>query len=302
MKHKQKLSSIINCTVGVGILSWKSHKTLEKSLQSYEEVGFKDFFDQVTIIFQDISEEDKILAEKYGYEYVGINQNLGIQHGHQLIYNNIATDYVLVLENDNPIIEDTATSFDRILQALELLENGTIDIMRLRHRFKFGEGFSLEKYLEYFSIQNLHEKYCQDTIDYNAFDNFIKPIKRFLRPSKADRLAGYSLYFEKYPDKLFPEYIKKIEEDLYSVSSKIMTWTNQSVLLKRVFYGELLEYAFNNPSSRTANGFQDLEKPLNSKWWRDQNYQIGVGEGIFTHNRFDDSWRKSHNAFNQDII
>lgn len=301
MSNTQKLSSKVNCTIGVGILSWKSHKTLEKSLQSYEKIGFKDFFDQVTIIFQEISEDDKQLAEKYGYEYVGTKENLGIQHGHQLIHDNITTDYVLVLENDNPVTEDSATSFYRLRQALELLENGTIDVMRLRHRWNFGESFSLEKYLQYFDVQNLHEKYCHDKIDYNSFDNFIKPIKRFLRPSKADRISGYSLYFEKYPDKTFPEFIKKIDDELFSVSSLIMTWTNQSVLLKHAFYGELLKYAYKNPSSRTANGFQDLEKSLNSKWWRDQNYQIGVGEGIFTHNRFDDSWRKSHNAFNQAI-
>ena len=301
MNKTKKLSSIVNCTVGVGILSWKSHKTLEKSLQSYEEIGFKDFFDQAKIIFQEISLEDKKLAEKYGYEYVGIKKNLGIHNGHQLIHDNITTDYVLVLENDNPLTEDTVTTFSRLLEAVELLENGTIDVMRLRHRWQFGEGFSLEKYLEYFDVQNLHEKYCHDKIDPKSFDNLIKSVKRLVRPSKAERLAGYSLYFEKYPDEVFPEFIKKIEDELFSVSSSIMTWTNQSILLKRSFYGELLKYADENPSSRTANGFQDLEKPLNSKWWRDQNYQIGVGEGIFTHNRFDDSWRKSHHAFNQSI-
>lgn len=301
MNTAEKLSSIVKCTVGVGILSWKSHETLEKSLQSYEKIGFKDFFDQAKIIFQEFSLEDKKLAEKYGYEYVGTKENLGIQHGHKLIYENITTDYVLVLENDNPVIEDSSTSFHRLLQAVELLENGTIDLMRLRHRWKFGESFSLEKYLQYFDVQNLHEKYCHDSIVEHSLDSFIKPIKRFLRPDKADRLAGYSLYFEKYPEKIFPKFIKKIEDELFSVSSYIMPWTNQSVLLKRRFYGELLEYADKNPSSRTANGFQDLEKPLNSKWWRDQNYQIGIGEGIFTHNRFDDSWRKSHQAFNENI-
>lgn len=30
MGNIEKLSSSLNCTVGIGILSWKSHKTLEK--------------------------------------------------------------------------------------------------------------------------------------------------------------------------------------------------------------------------------------------------------------------------------
>ncbi len=301
MTHTKKLSSVVNRSVGVGILSWKSHKTLEKSLQSYEKIGFKDFFDQVKIIFQEISAEDKKLADKYGYEYVGIPKNLGIQNGHQMIHDNITTDYVLVLENDNPVIEDTAITQHRLLQAIQLLETGSIDIMRLRHRWEFGEGFSLKKYLRYFDIMHLHEKYSHDAIKSSAYESYMKRLRRVCRSSKAKRLAGYSLYYEKYPEKIFPNYIKKIDEELFAVSSYIMTWTNQSVLLERKLYGELLEYAKENPSSRTANGFADLEKPLNTSWWRKQDFQIGVGEGIFTHNRFDDSWRRSHQAYNNTI-
>ena len=300
--NNQKFSDFFNVTVGVGILSWKSHKTLEKSLQSYEKIGFKDFFDEVKIIFQEISEEDKKLAEKYGYDYVGTEKNLGIQEGHNLICENMKTDYVLVLENDNPVVENKETVYKRLFQALELLENNTIDIMRLRHRWNFGEGFGLKKYLDFFNIKKLHKNYNYIEPKSSLINSFIKYFKRFLRPDKAKRLAGYSLYCEKFPDRLFPKYIHKLDDELYSVSSNIMAWTNQSVLLKRELYEKLLKYANEHPSSRDANGFQDLEKPLNCKWWREHDYKIGVGEGIFSHNRFDDSWKKSHPAFNPAVI
>lgn len=297
----KKLSLVTGASVGVGILSWKSSKTLEKSLQSYEQIGFKDFFDEVKIVFQEISLADKQLACKYKYNYVGSKENLGIQRGHQLICDNITTDYILILENDNLAIETSSIAHKRLLQALKLLENGTIDIMRLRHRWQFGEGFSLDKYLKYYTVENLHEKYCHDSPHCSYMHTIIKPIKRFLRPKKAKRVCGYGIYYEKYPHKLFPKYIKKIDDEVYSVSSAVMNWTNQSVLLRRDLYKKLLEFATKNPSSRAANGFQDLEKPLNSKWWREQNFKIGISDGIFTHNRFDDSWRKSHHAFNKNI-
>jgi hypothetical protein len=302
MKNKNKISSKVNCTVGVGILSWKSYKTLEKSLQSYEKVGFKDLFDEVKIIFQEISEEDKALAKKYGYDYVGTSENLGIQNGHKLIHDNLSTDYVLVLENDNPVVEDDITVLNRFLKAIELLEKNKIDVMRLRHRWNFGESFSLEKYLEYYDVRELHEKYCAETVKVNAIASIIKFFKRKFRTEKALRIAGYGLYYEKNPNELFPDLIEKIEDELFVANSRIMTWTNQSVLLKHKFYGELLKYAEDNPSSRTANGFQDLEKPLNSKWWRNSNFKIGIGEGLFSHDRFDDSWRKSHHAYNDVIL
>lgn len=296
------MKKLNNVTIGVGILSWKSHKTLEKSLQSYEKVGFKDFFDEVKIIFQEVSDDDKKLAEKYGYDYVGLEQNVGIQRGHRSIYENLSTDYVLVLENDNPVIESRDIMYERLYEAINLLNNKTIDIMRLRHRWNFGEGFSLDKYLNFFDVNQLHEKYNYLEIkEASVFEKIYKSINRVLRPDKTQRLAGYSLYCEKYPEKVFPNEIKKIKDELFLVDSSIMTWTNQSVLLSRELYGYLLDYADANPSSRAANGFQDLEKPLNSKWWRDQNYKIGVGEGIFSHNRYDDSWRSGHHAYNQSI-
>jgi len=291
-----------NITIGVGILSWKSHRTLERSLESYQKIGLKNHFDEVKIIFQEITEDDKKLAEKYGYDYVGTENNLGIQYGHKLIYDNISTDYVLVLENDNPIIVDEETLKERILKSVEHIENGNIDVMRLRHRWNFGEGFSLEKYIEYYNIQKLHEKYSSEDIPSSFFISLKKTMKRFFRADKLLRIAGYSLYFEKEPEKVFPKYIKKIDDEIFSVSSNILTWTNQSAFLKRKFYGKLIDYAYSNPSSRTSNNFQDLEKSLNCKWWRNQNYKIGVSEGIFTHNRFDDSWRKSHHAYNKSII
>lgn len=302
MENKNKISSKVNCTIGVGILSWKSHKTLEKSLQSYEKVGFKDLFDEVKIIFQEVSEDDKKLAEKYGYDYVGTNENLGIQNGHKLIHDNLSTDYVLVLENDNPIVEDSNAVLNRFLKAIELLKKNKIDVMRLRHRWNFGESFSLEKYLEYYDVSELHEKYCAKAIEVSRIGSLIKFLKRIFRSEKALRIAGYGLYYEKKPDEVFPKYVQKVDLELFIVNSNIMTWTNQSVLLKRDFYGKLIKYAEDNPSSRTANGFQDLEKPLNSKWWRNSNFKIGVGEGIFSHDRFDDSWRTTHHAYNDVIL
>ncbi len=301
MNSNQKLSLVFNCTIGIGILSWKSHKTLKKSLQSYEKIGLKNLFDENKIIFQEISKYDEEIADKYGYDYVGTSTNKGIQAGHKLIYENIMTDYILILENDNPVIESIDICYERLSQAMKYLENKEIDIMRLRHRWNFGEGFSLEKYLKYYSISELHEKYNHKKIDDTVFSSIIKYIKRLIRPFKAIRISGYSLYFEKNPEILFPKNIKKLDEDFFAVSSYIMPWTNQGVLIKREFYGKLLEYAHNNPSSKTANGFQDLEKPLNRKWWRDKNFKIGVSEGIFTHNRFDDSWRREHRAFNKEM-
>ena len=297
MSKPQKLSTGKNYTVGVGILSWRAHQTLEKSLQSYAKIGFKEFFDEFKIIFQEVSDQDIALAKKYGIDYIGLPENVGIQEGQRQINENIQTDYVLILENDNPVIEDAETSFMRLSQALDHLEQNNLDIMRLRHRWNFGEAFCIFKYSRYHPIRELHESFCHPKQIIND-PLTIKWLRRTFRPFKKIRICGRAVYFEKNPHKIFPKYIKKLDKELFSVDSKVLFWTNQCVLLNRDVHRKILDYADAHPTKRTTVGFQYLEANMDCSWWKQQHFKIGVGTGIFTHARFDDSWREEHWAFN----
>ena len=269
-------------------------------MQSYAKIGFQDFFDEAKIIFQEVSDHDKLLAEKYGFDYVGMPDNQGIQGGNKLISEHLTTDYVLILENDNPVVESEETTYKRILKALEYLENGTLDLMRLRHRWHFGEGFSIFKYSRYYPVQHLHEKFCHSEQIVNDPPP-IKFLRRLFRPLKALRMTGRAVYYEKEPHKLFPKYIHQLEDGLFSVDSRSLFWTNQCVLLSRDLYKQLLDYADAHPAGRTINNFQYLEPNLDCWWWKKQHFKIGIGDGVFTHNRFDDSWRAEHRAFNVEV-
>lgn len=274
-------------TVGLGILSWRAHKTLLNTLHSYAEQDLFSLFDKCLVYFQDISDEDRDVAARFGLQFAG-GPNIGIGEGMRKIAQLLDTDYVLNLENDCPLIETRAEALSQLNTAVRLLEEGRIDVMRLRHRWSFGEGFALEKYTRLFPVQDLDpnflapEKLCPDS-------NFTKALRRTIRPFKAVRQIGRSVYVERSPDTLFPKYIKKsAESGVYIVDSSCINWTNQSVLFPRdLFLNTLMPYVDAHPPARTCNGFWEPEVPLNNRWWRRQHFRIGVGKGLFTHVRHD---------------
>ena len=112
------------------------------------------------------------------------------------------------------------------------------------------------------------------------------PLVRWLRPFKARRIAARGVYVERAPESLFPKVFAREPEGLVTTSA-YLNWTNNPVLIRRALFLRIADYADAHPSHRTVGGFQDFEKPLNCRWWREQRFRIGLPDGIFTHNRLD---------------
>ena len=274
-------------SVGVAILSWKSPITVKNTIESYSKVSLFDLFDDSVLCFQEVSQEDIDLAKTSGVRYVGTDSNRGIQGAFRLGYESLDTDYILILENDCSIVESQQVVRQQLEEATQLLEEDIVDLVRLRSRFNPGYGGErvVRMYSRFFNVDKTHKNFqYHDALDNSS--SLIKWMRRTLRPGKARRWSGRSVYVEQNPEKLFPKYISAYKNALI-VDSHILPWTNQPTLVSRKFFGSLLEFADANPRSRTVNGFQDLEKPLNCKWWRDSGFRIGIVDGIFTHNRLD---------------
>lgn len=275
--------------VSVGILSYKAPKTIDATLQAYRQKKFLELFPEVKLFFQCVSDEDVKISQKYGLEYMGRSDNIGIQNGMRWVVENLKSDYVLYLENDCPLVVDVATAKAEITRAVSCLESGQIDMMRLRSRFTPGEQFAdVYKYTTVYTPLEIDERFVPtDEVQIAPRSKVSRCLKRLFYPSYAMRMMGRSLYIEKHPEKRFPDYIKKTDDGMYIVDSMVINWTNQSILTTKKFFLEMLEYADAHPLSRTVNGMQDMEKPLNCRWWRKQHFRIGVSDGLFTHKRLD---------------
>mgnify|MGYP006278586357 CR=1 FL=1 len=266
--------------VGVGLLSWKAPATLQATLESHLASGLFSLFDEHLIFFQERSESDIAVAERFGLRHAGNEANTGIVGGVRSLVEGMECDYLLLLENDCPMVESGEEACRQIDAALADMVNEDIPVFRFRSRRDPGEGLE--------SVGKFY-RYHADRVPAPAgYSPSMSRLRRLFRPAKARRVIGASAYADCEPDRVFPDVFGRTVCDNLVVDSRYINWTNQSVLVDRRWMRDLvLPYVDAHPSNRLVNGFSDIEKELNSSWWREQGFRVGLVPGVFTHRRLD---------------
>jgi len=161
-------------------------------------------------------------------------------------------------------------------RARELIETGAAQVVRLRSRREPGEAFdTADKYRRLYPAGSA-----------SALDRFKAATIRTLRPGKAHKLIGTSVYVESEPAAKFPGVIEDIGEGFYLAPTAVVTWTNQSIMIdRRFFLDEIIARAESVEGRRKVNGFKNLEIELNDAWWRSRPWKIALPPGLFTHRR-----------------
>jgi hypothetical protein len=281
-------------SIGIGILSWRAHQTLKYALNSYSD-DFLKIFDQRLIYFSDISEDDKQIARDYGWEFAG-GPNEGIAGGMKRLAENMKTDYILLLQNDNPLIEPAEFAHEHLCQAVDYIDKGEADLARMRHRWQVGDGFAcVTKYLKYYKPVTIAKEFILEEHDISSLKpSKLSGLQRFMKPHNAKRFQGRSIYIEENPEALYPNVINKLG-DFLRVDSAALDFTDQCLLISHDQWLNLfMPFVESNPSSRKPNGYQAPEICINSPWWRESGFKILQGRGLFTHARKDDSFRMEH--------
>ena len=233
--------------ISIGILSWKSGQTLVNTLQTYFDREFLHQVNDVCILFQDVTDEDKQIAEHFGIPYIAKETNIGIGQAFIELTQQAKTDNVLILEHDWKLIENKETTIERIKSGIDLLDSG-YDCIRYRHRKQPG--------YPHFSF-----KYRGRELDY--YDEEIEVTS----PHLLDSVHWCESNVK------FPEHIQK-EGEYFTTTSRWGNWTNNPCLYKKDFYLETVK--------PFAGGGIALEGNI-SKWWAQQTYKVAHGEGLFTH-------------------
>jgi hypothetical protein len=238
--------------ISIGILSWHSGQVLVDTLTTYHNNGLFDMVNDVTILFQEVTEQDIQIATHFGLDFIGLQKNIGIGQAFIRLTENAQQDYVLVLEHDWNLIEDKQTTYDRLKRSYQAIEMG-MDVVRLRHRANPGNPhFS-------FRYQGQELTYYDDNSQCTS-------------PHLLDSLHWCE------PDIEFPEYIKK-SEDMFWTTSRYGNWTNNPCLYKKQFYLDTVK--------QFAGDGIALEGNI-AKWWAESTFKVGHNEGLFMHN----DWQK----------
>lgn len=233
--------------LSIGILAYHSGQTLVNTLLTYFSSEFLHKVNDVTILFQEFSEQDKQIAEHFNISYIAHNTNIGIGQAFIELTEQAKTENIMVLEHDWKLIESIDTTWQRLQSGIDLLDNG-YSCVRYRHRTDPGHPHFSEKFngrwLEYY------DKLFETT-----------------SPHLLDSLHWLD------PAKEFPDKIQKHGE-YFVTTSRYGNWTNNPCLYKKQFYLDTVR-------PFTGGGI-DLEGKI-SKWWCEQKYKVAHGEGLFHH-------------------
>lgn len=290
----------------IALLSWKAPVTLRRTLASYAKAKLLENTKENFIFFNARSAEDDAIAAEFGWRAEGNADNLGIWGGMDAIANLSSERNILFLQNDCPIAVDAAETANYLQEAEELLNSGRADIVRLRHRFNQGNGVGWQKFLRFHFVHELDERYNlydNPKLPKTAFSDTIgRKIMRLLHPSGAMRRIDGKLHLERDPEKWLQRWVKR-DGHFFIVDSAITNFSEQPFMISRRFYQELSDWGKANFRHKKLNGFPILEQTLNCRWWRSRHFRIAIcDEGVFTHARWDDSFRAEHSAFNKDLV
>tara|TARA_R110000822_G_scaffold310062_2_gene441110 strand:+ start:706 stop:1455 length:750 start_codon:yes stop_codon:yes gene_type:complete len=236
--------------ISIGILSWHSGQTLIDTLHSYHLKGLLEIVNDVTIFFQETTEEDKTIANHFSIPYINSTKNVGITKSFIELAKNAQSENILFLEHDWKLIEDKETVYNRLSSGLELINNG-FNIVKYRHRNY--PGFPLFSQIPY---QGNELNHYDDKID-------------LISPHLLD-----SIHWLTSPELDFPDKIQK-QGEYFVTTSRWGNWTNNPILLKKDFSVDIL--------SKFINSQDLLLEPSISSWWARQDYKVAHGEGLFKH-------------------
>ena len=262
---------------GVGILAWKAPVTLEKTLSAFTRCFSAERFEDAVVFFQEISDEDRAVAERYGFRTEGNDQNVGILQGIKSAVSAVRSDVVLFLECDCLLVQEPEVAVRALSVAVNDILSGAVELMRLRFLREQGDDYcTTDKYFRYWA-------HGSDTADGK------RQLRRLLRPAKAHRLIGEACRVCPDAEKIFPRQIKRLSSGNFCVDSSVLSWTNQSIMVRKSwFLKTIIPFAEKHPRSRGVNGYPDLEKEMNCGWWRRQHFNVGWSNPcLFSHHRLD---------------
>ena len=176
--------------VGLAILAYKAPETTRASIENHRQHGLYDLFDDVVVCFQSVSDADLAMAKACGVRAVGRSENLGIQSGFRWAWECLDADYTLILENDIPVCVSPESMRAQLETSLRLLEEGEVDLVRLRNRFNPGEQNRFASmYSRFWPLRDIDPRW-HDTEMLDRSPAWKKALRRLLRPGKATRQLG----------------------------------------------------------------------------------------------------------------
>lgn len=247
--------------ITIGYLSWKRHNIFNQTLETHK---FNGLFDIIVpknriIFFQELCADDIAIANKYECNYLGDKDNIGILNAFIKLIEKCETEYFIFSENDWSLIENKDTTEKILYDCIELFNNNSCDIIKLRHRKNPGSPL-------YSKPQNTEEWFKQN------LSNF---------PYKLESLSWVD-----DPNKTYNNIFTEINGNYswYITTLQHQKWSNNIFIAKTTYLKEVIlplikEFTSNNDK---YSGLEDvlINNNYNNLF---ECTKIAAGPGLFTH-------------------
>lgn len=275
----EKTSSPPRPILGLGILSWRGYASLRAALTTYRDAGFFELFDEVLLFLPQMEAEGVAIATEFGIPHTGSPDNLGILGGNQALAAAMRSDIILMVENDYMLRETFDSARAQLARGVKAIASGQADIVRFRHRHLPGELWQMWKTDRYWPRP-----------DASLWQRAKGAVLRLLRPGKASRLLGNTIFTHDDAAADFPAVIQRRNGVDFFTSSRHINWANNAYMVRREWLLDtIIPAALAHITSRLVNGFPTIETELNCQWWRDQDFTIAIADpGLFEHRRMND--------------
>lgn len=245
--------------VSIGYLSWKRHDILNQTIESHLNGGLYDIIkpENRCIYFQEITQKDINIANKYNCKYLGNNKNIGILNAFIKLVNNCNTKYFIFSENDWFLNENKEITKKIMNDCVELFNNDLCDIVKLRHRKNPG--------IPLYSKPKNYNEWLN-----NNLQNF---------PYKLESLS----WIEEEPNKIYNNLFTTFTKNFkwYITTLKHQKWSNNIFIAKTSYLKNTILPIIKNFKNNN-NNYTGLEHIL-SHYDEINNIKIAAGEGLFTH-------------------
>jgi len=246
----------------IAILSMSRLKKLNKSLKSYKENGLLDMADEKIIYFNKITNKDKEIAKKYGFKVLGDTKNIGVGKALIKLFEASTSKYIIFLENDWELIEDTNITKNVIETSITLLDENKVHYILYRHNKNPGKPFYIKHVINTFIKSNgviteeiksnweIVRKVCRchwfrNSVNFNnGLNAIVKPIKEY---------PGW-----------------------YTSTNKYCSYTNNPYICNRVWWLNHLKNQ-NNVEGRGS------EVNVQKHWYHKMDFKVGLNNGLFRH-------------------
>lgn len=267
-----QVTAIERLPISVLLLAWNNPLSLNHTMHSIDSSGLFEMTSEFIICFNEINDRKVRSVSKYPVHIIGSTYNLVIVRAMQMLFAAAQFPYALFVEKDFGISIERSLVYPELKIAYDTVSTSSVDVYHLRSMEMPGEPRYARK-----SYSGREDKLIADNSLY---------------------VCTFAQWINNATEQ-WPHIFKQCgPHKVVCVSSNNCNWTNNPFMLSLKFWTEnmlpaiqdMFKHHKHGRLETRVHGSPHLLEPWMDKQhyvWKDRNYTVGKGKGIFTHFEID---------------